>query len=239
MGALIEKKEIEPDGEPARGTLWLKGGVNKDGEYPDDEIRSMGDKLKETEDKIKEGTLKGMIMGTNSMTFCIGKEKGGGLRVDSNPINSSGSFSADEEGGTPIFGCENDASIQKSNGLATLEKEMETRVIEQPMVRRVLHDESTESDDDKSDDLNKTNDEEEDDFVCTPDDYVPTDDENVDDEEYKHINKMYDDVIVVLKDAKPANEEEDDEEMTHAENVNAEHEEVSQEVAGDQVKDDA
>ncbi|GJY66544.1 hypothetical protein Tco_0468782, partial [Tanacetum coccineum] len=32
--------------------------------------------------------------------------------------------SADEEG----VGCENDASIQKSNGVATLEKEMETRV---------------------------------------------------------------------------------------------------------------
>ncbi|GJU88787.1 hypothetical protein Tco_1301210 [Tanacetum coccineum] len=44
--------------------------------------------------------------------------------VDINPINSS----ADEEGGTTVFGCENDASIQKSNGLATLEKEMETRV---------------------------------------------------------------------------------------------------------------
>ncbi|GKA30112.1 hypothetical protein Tco_0716357 [Tanacetum coccineum] len=44
--------------------------------------------------------------------------------VDINPINSSG----DVEGGTTIFGCENDASIQKSNGLATLEKEMKTRV---------------------------------------------------------------------------------------------------------------
>ncbi|GKA41607.1 hypothetical protein Tco_0734267 [Tanacetum coccineum] len=43
--------------------------------------------------------------------------------VDINPINSS----AYEEGGTTIVGCENDASIQKSNGLATLEKEMETR----------------------------------------------------------------------------------------------------------------
>ncbi|GKD77404.1 hypothetical protein Tco_1340025, partial [Tanacetum coccineum] len=43
--------------------------------------------------------------------------------VDINPINSS----ADEEGGTTVVGCENDASIQKSNGLATLEKEMETR----------------------------------------------------------------------------------------------------------------
>ncbi|GJX69550.1 hypothetical protein Tco_0305277 [Tanacetum coccineum] len=46
-----------------------------------------------------------------------------GSPVDINPINSS----ADEEGGTTIFGCQNDASIQKSNGLATLEKKMETR----------------------------------------------------------------------------------------------------------------
>ncbi|GKB93667.1 hypothetical protein Tco_0979804 [Tanacetum coccineum] len=43
--------------------------------------------------------------------------------VDINPINSS----ADEEGGTNVVGCENNASIQKSNGLATLEKEIETR----------------------------------------------------------------------------------------------------------------
>ncbi|GJT55708.1 hypothetical protein Tco_0990762, partial [Tanacetum coccineum] len=44
--------------------------------------------------------------------------------VDINPINSS----ADEEGGTTLVVFENDVSIQKSNGLATLEKEMETRV---------------------------------------------------------------------------------------------------------------
>ncbi|GJY00028.1 transposase, Ptta/En/Spm, transposase, Tnp1/En/Spm-like protein [Tanacetum coccineum] len=153
---MIEKKEIKPDEEPPRGTLWLKGRVNKDGEYPDDEIRSVGDKLKETEDKIKEGTLK-VDHGTNAMTFVLGKEKGGYAKrinlimrdanvkkkelliqnlsnkmsqtermvspVDINPINSS----ADEEGGTTIFRCENDASIQNSNGLATLEKEMKTR----------------------------------------------------------------------------------------------------------------
>ncbi|GJV57603.1 hypothetical protein Tco_1458608 [Tanacetum coccineum] len=101
-------------------------------------------------------------------------------------------------------------------------------------------DERTESDDDKSADLNKTDDEEEDEFVHTPDDYVPTDDENVDDEEYECINKeMYDDVNMELKDAEPANEEKGDEEMTHAEHVNADHEEVSQEVAGDQVRDNA
>ncbi|GJZ38002.1 transposase, Ptta/En/Spm, transposase, Tnp1/En/Spm-like protein, partial [Tanacetum coccineum] len=73
------KKEIEPDEEPSRGTLWLKGRVNKDGDYPDDEIRSVGDKLKETEDKIKEGTLK-VDQGTDAITVVLGKEKGGYAR---------------------------------------------------------------------------------------------------------------------------------------------------------------
>ncbi|GKA68461.1 hypothetical protein Tco_0768378 [Tanacetum coccineum] len=92
-------------------------------------------------------------------------------------------------------------------------------------------DKRTEFDDDKSVDLNKTNDEEKDEFIHTPDDYVPTDDENVDDEEYDRINKeMYDNVNVELKDAEPANEKKGDGEMTRAEKVNVEHEEVSQEV---------
>ncbi|GJZ02378.1 hypothetical protein Tco_0520339 [Tanacetum coccineum] len=74
-----KKKEIKPDEEPSRGILWLKGRVNKDGEYLNDEIRSVGDKLKETKDKIKEGTLK-VDHGTNAMTFVLGKEKGGYAR---------------------------------------------------------------------------------------------------------------------------------------------------------------
>nr|GEU50908.1 hypothetical protein [Tanacetum cinerariifolium] len=128
-------------------------------------------KMKETEDKIKDETLK-FDHGTDAMTVLLGKEKGGYARgvgsgvtykryfelprsrqasderiallqsqldnerferqekelvslVDINPIDSS----ADEEGGTPlsVVGCENDASIQKSNGLATSEKKIETR----------------------------------------------------------------------------------------------------------------
>ncbi|GJT30151.1 hypothetical protein Tco_0910426 [Tanacetum coccineum] len=106
-------------------------------------------------------------------------------------------------------------------------------------------DERTKSDDDKSVDLNKTNDEEEtqeDEFVNTPDDYVPTDDEidDVDDEEYGRINKeMYDDVNVELKDAEPADEGKGDEEMADAKKVNAEHDEVNQEDASAQVQDEA
>ncbi|GKC33460.1 hypothetical protein Tco_1040754, partial [Tanacetum coccineum] len=106
-------------------------------------------------------------------------------------------------------------------------------------------DERTKSDDDDSVDLNKTDDEEktqEDEFVHTPDDYVPTDDEtdDVDDEEYDRINKeMYDDVNVELKDAEFADAGKGDEEITDAEKVNVELEEVNQEVASAQVQDEA
>ncbi|GJV48198.1 retrovirus-related pol polyprotein from transposon TNT 1-94, partial [Tanacetum coccineum] len=76
---LIENKEIEADEEPPRGIMWLKGRVNKDGEFTDDEIRSVGDKLKEADDKIKEGTLN-LDDGTDAMTVVFGKEKGGYAR---------------------------------------------------------------------------------------------------------------------------------------------------------------
>ncbi|GJU81900.1 hypothetical protein Tco_1284265 [Tanacetum coccineum] len=100
------------------------------------------------------------------------------------------------------------------------------------------NDERTESDDDKSVDLNKTDDEEEVKFVHTPDDYVPTDDENVDDEEYERINKeMYNDVNVELKDTELEGEWKDDEEMTDVVYVDAERQNVNQEVASDQDKD--
>nr|GEX02127.1 hypothetical protein [Tanacetum cinerariifolium] len=77
--------------------------------------------IQETDDKIKEGTLK-VDHGTEAMIVVLGKEKGGGSG-DVNPINSN----ADEEGKTKIHRCEIDASIQKSNGLETLKKEIETR----------------------------------------------------------------------------------------------------------------
>ncbi|GKE67184.1 integrase, catalytic region, zinc finger, CCHC-type containing protein [Tanacetum coccineum] len=49
---MIENKEIEPDEEPPRGIMWLKGRVNKDEQFQDDEIRSVGDKLRrEREEK--------------------------------------------------------------------------------------------------------------------------------------------------------------------------------------------
>ncbi|GKA54314.1 hypothetical protein Tco_0753263 [Tanacetum coccineum] len=74
----------------------------------------------------------------------------------------------------------------------------------------------------------------------TPENYVPIDDENVDDEEYECINKeMYDDVNVELKDAETDNEGKGDEEMTDAEKVDAENENINQKVTGDQVNDDA
>ncbi|GKB42287.1 hypothetical protein Tco_0887229 [Tanacetum coccineum] len=110
---------------------------------------------------------------------------------------------------------------------------------------RKSDDERTESDDDKSVDLNKTDNEEEsqgDEFVHTPDNYVPTDDEtqDVDEEEYVRINKeLYDDVNVEMKDAaEPADEGKGDEKMTDAEKVDVEHEEINQDVVSAQVQDE-
>ncbi|GKB77624.1 hypothetical protein Tco_0944519, partial [Tanacetum coccineum] len=74
-----------------------------------------------------------------------------------------------------------------------------------------VNDEQTVSDNPRTSD-------DEDEFVHTPEDYVPTNDENVDDEEYDRINKeLYDDVNVGLKDAEPADEGKGNEEMTDAE----------------------
>ncbi|GKD66196.1 hypothetical protein Tco_1308304, partial [Tanacetum coccineum] len=69
-----KKKEIEEDEEPPRGVMWLKGRLNKDGEFPDEEIRSLGEKLKDADDKIKEGTFN-LDDGTDAMTVVFGKEK--------------------------------------------------------------------------------------------------------------------------------------------------------------------
>ncbi|GKA07289.1 transposase, Ptta/En/Spm, transposase, Tnp1/En/Spm-like protein, partial [Tanacetum coccineum] len=195
---MIKNKEIEPDEEPPRGILWLKGRVNKDGEFPNDEIRLVGDKLvskekggyargvgsgvtykryfdlprsrqasderivllqsqldnerrerqeKELEiqnlsnkmssqqrewyTKLKSVAAQGGISTSSAALTSLSslnheqyKYSLGVSPVDINLINSS----ADEEGGTTVVRCENDANIQKSNGLATLEKEMETRI---------------------------------------------------------------------------------------------------------------
>nr|GEZ76853.1 hypothetical protein [Tanacetum cinerariifolium] len=76
---VVKNKEIKGDEEPPRVIMWLKGRVNKDGEFPNDEIRSVGDKLKEADDRIKEGTLN-LDDGTDAMTVVFGKEKGGYAR---------------------------------------------------------------------------------------------------------------------------------------------------------------
>ncbi|GJW61754.1 hypothetical protein Tco_0111089 [Tanacetum coccineum] len=148
------------------------------------------------------------------------------------------------------------ASPSKKKTLVALE-ESAKKPAKKPAARRQLSggvsddddddqqgdDERTESDDDKSVDLNKTDDEEETqeyEFVHTPENYVAIDDEtnDVDDEEYRKINEeMYDDVNVELKDTELEGEGKDDEEMIDAGHVDAEHENVNQEVASDQVKD--
>nr|GEV14429.1 hypothetical protein [Tanacetum cinerariifolium] len=54
---MMENKEIKADEEPSCGIMWLKGRVNKDEEFTDDEIISVGDKLE------KEGYATGVGSG--------------------------------------------------------------------------------------------------------------------------------------------------------------------------------
>nr|GEX85470.1 hypothetical protein [Tanacetum cinerariifolium] len=147
----IENKEIKADEKPSRGIMWLKGKVNKDGEFTDDEIRSVGDKLKEADDKIKEGTLN-LDDGTDAITVMFGKEKGGyargvgsGVTYNSQLMNQlaaqgvqlnlssqlqvasdvipMGSYEVDGTQSSVVVR-DKDARIQKnSNGLVTSEKE--------------------------------------------------------------------------------------------------------------------
>ncbi|GJW82623.1 hypothetical protein Tco_0155768 [Tanacetum coccineum] len=67
------------EGSKSKGKRRVGGRLNKDGEFPDEEIRSLGEKLKDADDKIKEGTLN-LDDGTDAMTVVFGKEKGGYAR---------------------------------------------------------------------------------------------------------------------------------------------------------------
>ncbi|GJV35695.1 hypothetical protein Tco_1408172 [Tanacetum coccineum] len=112
---------------------------------------------------------------------------------------------------------------------------------------------NVESDDDHEqadDERTESDDEEEetqhDEFIHTPDDYAPTDDEindeskDVDEEEYERINEEpYGDVNVSLTDVEPDDEDKGDKEMTNADTEDVEHENVIQESASNQFKDDA
>nr|GEZ45075.1 hypothetical protein [Tanacetum cinerariifolium] len=69
--------------------------------------------------------------------------------------------------------------------------------------------------------------------------YSDDDDQQNDDEFEQIIEEMYSDVNVELKDSKLEGKVKDDEEITNASHVEAEYENVIQEVASDQVKDNA
>ncbi|GKB06359.1 reverse transcriptase domain-containing protein [Tanacetum coccineum] len=89
------------------------------------EIQNLSNKMSETEGMVSKLMNQLAAQRQQLQTISTKLTPSNVSSVDINPIHNS----ADEEGRTPLslHGCENDASIQKSNGLATSEKEMETR----------------------------------------------------------------------------------------------------------------
>ncbi|GKA57078.1 hypothetical protein Tco_0756266 [Tanacetum coccineum] len=98
-----------------------------------------------------------------------------------------------------------------------------------------------ESDEDDDDHKNDEEEAQEDKFIHTLYDYVPTINEtqDVNDEEYNRINEeLYGDVNVEMKDVEAVDEGKEDEELTDAEKIESEHKEINQEVASTQIQDE-
>ncbi|GJS55591.1 hypothetical protein Tco_0628953 [Tanacetum coccineum] len=118
----IKNKEIEADEEPSRSIMWLKGRVNKDGEFTDDDIRSVGDKLKEADDKIKKREV-------------MQEEWEVELHTRVTPM---GAYELDGTQSSVVVRDKDERIKKKSNGLVTSEKEpvKTVRPKKTPMSRR-------------------------------------------------------------------------------------------------------
>nr|GEX70704.1 integrase, catalytic region, zinc finger, CCHC-type, peptidase aspartic, catalytic [Tanacetum cinerariifolium] len=95
-------------------------------------IQNLSNKMSQTEGMVTKLKNQLVAQGGQLLSKSTQLKPPNVSSVDVNLINSR----ADKEGETKINGCENDASIQKSNGLATLEKEMETRALTLEFKRR-------------------------------------------------------------------------------------------------------
>nr|GEY34473.1 hypothetical protein [Tanacetum cinerariifolium] len=115
---MIKNKEIEADEEPPRGIIWLKERVNKDGEFTNDEIRSVGDKL------IKEGTLN-LDDCIDAMTVVFGKEKRGYARG----VGSGVTYKRREVKKLSIEMIEKDVLVKKLSNEMTKTKGMRSQLV--------------------------------------------------------------------------------------------------------------
>ncbi|GKD12698.1 hypothetical protein Tco_1197105 [Tanacetum coccineum] len=134
-----------------------------------------------------------------------------------------------------------DAALLEEAQLKKASKEANEKQLfikQMAQVRELISNQRTDS---ENQEANNDEEENEDEFVHTLLNYVPTNDEtndesdDVTEEEYERINEeLYGDGNINLTDVEPANKEKDDEEMAVASHVN-----VNQEGVGNQVKDDA
>ncbi|CAI9264850.1 unnamed protein product [Lactuca saligna] len=70
----IEENVISKEEIPPRSVMWCKGRESK-GEFKDQDVKIMADKLMEHEKQIKEGQVN-VEPGMDAMTLVFGKEKG-------------------------------------------------------------------------------------------------------------------------------------------------------------------
>ncbi|CAI9270742.1 unnamed protein product [Lactuca saligna] len=75
---LIEENVISKEEIPPRSVMWCKGRESK-GEFKDEDVKIMADKLMEHEKQITEGQVN-VEPGIDAMNLVFGKEKGGFLK---------------------------------------------------------------------------------------------------------------------------------------------------------------
>ncbi|GKB49581.1 hypothetical protein Tco_0900334 [Tanacetum coccineum] len=100
---MIEKKEIEPDEEPSRGTLLLKGRVNKDGDYLMMEIRKESRK-----GRSKQAGDERIFLLQSQLDDARRERQEKELLIQNGVFggHSSSKEQCDEEGRTTVVGCD-------------------------------------------------------------------------------------------------------------------------------------
>ncbi|CAI9283070.1 unnamed protein product [Lactuca saligna] len=138
---LIEENVISKEEIPLRSVMWSKGRESK-GEFKDEDVEIMADKLMEHKKQIKEGQVN-VEPGTDAMTLVFGKENGGFLKGVGTVVTYNRYFNVPRSKGSSKEEIK-DLKVALHNGKLKLEKKdvelkaLSTKVNEQDQTLKLV-----------------------------------------------------------------------------------------------------
>ncbi|CAI9302683.1 unnamed protein product [Lactuca saligna] len=138
---LIEENVISKEEIPPKLVMWCKGHESE-GEFKDEDVKIMVDKLMEHEKKIKEGQVN-VEPGMDSMTLVFGKGKGGFLKGVGTGVTYNRYFNVPRSKGSSKEEIK-DLKVALHNGKLELEKKdvelkaLSTKVNEQDQTLKLV-----------------------------------------------------------------------------------------------------